>query len=84
MGGSTERRALPRRERNGSGAAAQRAVDEMEADETLRVLVKAAGKRHALAAATDRFLEGVVNAGDYEDLVARSDAVKAELRANHL
>ncbi len=67
-----------------AGAAAQRAVDEMEADETLRELVKAAGKRHALAAATDRFLEGVVNAGDYEDLVARSDAVKAELRANHL
>ena len=36
---------------------------------------------HALAAATDWFLEGVVSIGDYEDLVARSDAVKAELGA---
>ncbi len=53
----------------------------MEADETLRELVDAAGKQHALAAATDRFLEGVVSAGDYEDLVAGSDAVKAELGA---
>ncbi len=61
--------------------AAQRAVEEMEADETLRELVDAAGKQHTLAAATDWFLEGVVSAGDYEDLVARSDAVKAELGA---
>ncbi|MCH7565392.1 MAG: hypothetical protein IH968_16385, partial [Gemmatimonadetes bacterium] len=51
-----------------AGPAAQRAVEEMEADETLRELVDAAGKQHALAAATDWFLEGVVSAGDYEDL----------------
>ena len=64
-----------------AGPAAQRAVEEMAADETLRELVDAAGNQHALAAATDRFLEGVVSAGDYEDLVARSDAAKAELGA---
>ncbi len=64
-----------------AGPAAQRAVEEMAADETLRELVDAARKQHALAAATDLFLEGVVSAGDYEDLVARSDAVKAELGA---
>ena len=64
-----------------AGPAAQRAVEEMEADETLRELVDAAGKQHALAAATDWFLEGVVSTGGYEDLVARSDAVKAELAA---
>ncbi|MFB3112915.1 MAG: plastocyanin/azurin family copper-binding protein [Gemmatimonadales bacterium] len=64
-----------------AGPAAQRAVEEMEADETLRELVDAAGKQHVLAAATDRFLEGVVSVGDYENLVARSDAVKAELGA---
>ncbi len=62
-----------------AGPAAQRAVEEMEADETLRELVHASGKQHALAATTDWFLEGVESAGDYEDLVARSDAVKAEL-----
>ncbi len=62
-----------------AGPAAQRAVQEMEADETLRELVHASGKQHALAATTDWFLEGVESAGDYEDLVARSDAVKAEL-----
>ncbi len=67
-----------------AGPAARRAVEEMEADKTLRELIHAAGTRHSLAAATDRFLESVVNAGDYEDLVARSDAVKAELGANHL
>ena len=61
--------------------AAQRAMEEMEADETLRDLVEAAGEQHVLAAAADRFLEGVVRAGDYDDLVARSDAVKAELGA---
>ncbi len=64
-----------------AGPAAQRAVQEIEADETLRELVDAAGKQHVLAATTDRFLEGVVSAGGYEDLVARSDAVKAELGA---
>ncbi len=64
-----------------AGPAAQRAAEEMEADETLRELVDAAGKQHALAAATGWFLEGVVSIGDYEDLVARSDAVKAELGA---
>ena len=64
-----------------AGPAAQRVVEEMEADETLHELVDAAGKQDALAAATDRFLEGVVSAGDYEDLVARSDAAKAELGA---
>ncbi len=64
-----------------AGPAAQRAMEEMEADETLRELVDAPGKRHTLAAATDWFLEGVVSAGGYEDLVARSDAVKAELGA---
>ncbi len=53
----------------------------MEADEALRELVKAAGQQRALATVTGRFLEGVVSAGDYEDLVARSDAVKAELGA---
>ena len=62
-----------------AGPEAQRAVEEMEADDTLHELVDATGKQHALVAATDRFLEGVVGAGDYEDLVARSDAVKAEL-----
>ena len=62
-----------------AGPAAQRAVEEMQADETLHELVDAPGKQHALAAATDWFLEGVVSAGDYEDLVARSDAVKTEL-----
>ena len=64
-----------------AGPAAKRAVEEMEADETLCELVDAAGKQPALAAATDRFLEGVVSMGDYEDLVARSDAVKAALGA---
>ena len=64
-----------------AGPAAQLAVEEMEADEALRELVKAAGQQRALATVTDRFLEGVVSAGDYEDLVARSDAVKAELGA---
>ena len=64
-----------------AGPAAQRAVEEMEADDTLRELMDFAGKRHALTATTDRFLEGVVSAGGYEDLVARSDAVKAELGA---
>ena len=64
-----------------AGPAAPRAVREMEADETLGELVDAARKQHALAAATDWFLEGVVSAGDYEDLVARSDTVKAELDA---
>ncbi len=64
-----------------AGPAAQRAVEQMGADEKLRGLVEAAGKQHALAAATDWFLEGVVSAEDYEDLVARSDAVKAELGA---
>ncbi len=63
------------------GPAAQRVVEEMEADEKLCELVDAAGKQHALAVATDSFLEGVTSAGDYEDLVARSDAVKAELGA---
>ena len=53
----------------------------MEADEMLGELVDAAGQQHALGAATDAFLEGVVSAGDYEDLVARSDAVKAVLGA---
>ena len=64
-----------------AGPAAQRAVEEMEADETLRELVEAAGQQRALATVTGRFLEGVVSAGDYEDLVARSDAVKTELAA---
>ena len=64
-----------------AGPAAQRAVKEMEADEMLGELVDAAGQQHSLGAATDAFLEGVVNAGGYEDLVARSDAVKAELGA---
>ena len=62
-----------------AGPEAQRSVEEMEADETLRELVDAAGKQHALAAAADRFLEAVVSTGDYEVLVARSDAAKAEL-----
>ena len=64
-----------------AGPAAQRAMQEMEADKTLRELGDLAGNQAALAAATGWFLEGVVGAADYEDLVVRSDAAKAELGA---
>ncbi len=64
-----------------AGPAARRALEEMETDETLLELASAAKTQRALVDAMGRFLEGAVAAGDYEDLVARSDAVKSELGA---
>ncbi len=64
-----------------AGPAARCVLEDMETDDTLRELVTAAGRRNVLDDVLGRFVEGVVGAGDYEDLVGRSDAVKAELGA---
>ena len=64
-----------------AGPAARCVLEDMETDETLRELVNAAGRRNALVDALGCFVEGAVGGVDYEDLVGRSDAVKAELDA---
>ena len=60
---------------------ARRALAGMGGDVALQKLVDAVDQQSTLAAATGAFLEGVETAADYEDLVARSDAVKTELAA---
>ena len=62
---------------------ARRAHAAMERDPELQDLVAAAGQGQGrrLSAALGGFLEGVETQADYDDLVARSDAVKSELAA---
>ena len=60
---------------------ARRAQSGMGRDAGLQDLVAAADPRGTLAAAMGGFVEGVEAAADYEDLVARSDAVKSKLAA---
>ena len=64
-----------------AGPSARRALAGMERDAALQELVDAANQQRTLAAAMGGLLEGVEAAVDYEDLVARSDAVKTELAA---
>ena len=61
--------------------AARRAVEDMEGDEALRELVNTTGQERALTTVMARFLEGVEGIAGYEDLVARSDAIKTQLAA---
>lgn len=60
---------------------ARRVQSGMGGDAGLKDLVAAADQHGTLAAAMGGFVEGVEAAADYEDLVARSDAVKSELAA---
>ena len=64
-----------------STPSARRAQAGMGRDAELQDLVAAANQHGTLAAAMDRFVEGVEAAADYEELVARSDAVKSKLAA---
>ena len=60
---------------------ARRAQAGMGGDAGLQDRVAATDQRGTLAAAMSGFVEGVEAAADYEELIARSDAVQSKLAA---